>query len=545
VHVCRNWRQIVFRSPRGLHLRLYCERGRPVSRRLDCWPALPIIVRYGGSKTVDPLTPEDEDNIVAALKQSGRVHSINLTITSSLLAKLVSIEEPFPNLEELVLLSRDSVQLTLPTTFRWGPSLRRLHSTRIALPTLPQLLSSSSDLTDLRLHEVPSIGYLSPKAFANALSAMTQLQYLSLHFRSPTSRPSRIGISPSPAEHVFLPALTNLKFRGTSEYLNSFVTRINAPRLRDIEVRLFNQLIFTISHLVRFIDQIEMQKSHRRADIQSSVDAISISFTQPGGLARFTLQISCEQLDWQLSSMVQICDQFASSGFLFGVGELLINTTQPSNGQADADSEHWPELIHSFSGAERFSLAGNLTSNILRTLRAADRETSPFPALKFLCTEGPTSCDLLAAIRSFVTLRPIEVEHTGTDFFRTKIRPNLTTQGKREGECEFCGSLECPDALERRRQSEKPTESPSPTILSQYPSFPFPPPLFNDDLSIYSEYLDNLDLPSLAGLDFSVPLLSNSDGLASNGPKGNIDNERRDANAGRRTERPMLIVNMK
>ena len=316
VHVCRKWRQIVFISPLSLHLRLYCAPGKPVSRSLDCWPPLPITIQYGGSPTANNLAPADLTNVAAALKQCERVHAIVLTVIGSLLEKFCTIEELFPYLEELVLLrvSQDSTQLTLPSTFRWGPRLHRLHSTRIAFPALPRLLSSSRDLVYLELNEIPSIGYLSHKAFANALSGMSQLQSLSLHFLSPTSRPSHIGISPPPAERVVLPALTRLKFRGTSEYLNSLVTRTRTSRLLDIEVRLFNQLIFHLPQLARFVDQI-MQRLSRRADIQSSSRAISITFSQPEVHERSALQIYCEQLDWQLSSMAQICGQLSSSSF--------------------------------------------------------------------------------------------------------------------------------------------------------------------------------------------------------------------------------------
>jgi hypothetical protein len=98
-HVTRRWRHIVFASPLGLDLRVYCTHGTPVSKISDCWPALPIVVHYRGAV----LAPEDEDNVVAALKHSDRVSSIGLTITSSLLKKLSAIEMPFLELEELVL----------------------------------------------------------------------------------------------------------------------------------------------------------------------------------------------------------------------------------------------------------------------------------------------------------------------------------------------------------------------------------------------------------------------------------------------------------
>ncbi|KAH9029866.1 hypothetical protein EDB85DRAFT_1965215, partial [Lactarius pseudohatsudake] len=47
-HVCRSWRRIIFTSPLGLHLRLYCTYGTPVMKNLNCWPPLPLVVNYGG-----------------------------------------------------------------------------------------------------------------------------------------------------------------------------------------------------------------------------------------------------------------------------------------------------------------------------------------------------------------------------------------------------------------------------------------------------------------------------------------------------------------
>ena len=83
---------------------------------------------------LNPPAPEDEDNIMAAFKQSDRVSTIGLTLTNSLLEKLYTISEPFSELEELVLLSQDNVQLTLPSTFRWGTRLRTLHLTGLPFP---------------------------------------------------------------------------------------------------------------------------------------------------------------------------------------------------------------------------------------------------------------------------------------------------------------------------------------------------------------------------------------------------------------------------
>ena len=95
----------------GLDLRLYCTYGIPVQEALEFWPPFPLIVKYGGFPELNPPALEDDVNIIAALKQSGRVSSISLTVTDSLIEKLPTITEPLSGLEDLVLLSRDNVHL--------------------------------------------------------------------------------------------------------------------------------------------------------------------------------------------------------------------------------------------------------------------------------------------------------------------------------------------------------------------------------------------------------------------------------------------------
>ena len=100
--------------------------------------------------------------------------------------------------------------LTLPSTFRWGPRLRTLHLTRIAIPALLQLLSSSRNLVDLQLHEVLNLG-ISPRGPTNALSGMTQLRSLSLHFLlSPLT--FTLPTVTLLGDRIVLPALTRLNF---------------------------------------------------------------------------------------------------------------------------------------------------------------------------------------------------------------------------------------------------------------------------------------------------------------------------------------------
>ena len=225
-------------------------------------------------------------------------------------------------------------------------------------------------------------GYFSPQVFANVLSGASHLRSLSLHFLSFPPRRNYVGLPPPGGHRIVLPALTCFKYRGISKYLDSFVARIDAPRLRDIDITFFSQPTMDASQLGRFIERIEMQTSLSEADIQASAHAISISFKNPSTSTRLRLQISCKQLDWQLSCMAQVCDQF--SPFLFGVQHLVFNTNDLSSGQDDVDGEQWLQLVRSFGGARTLSIAGELSTGILCALRPVDEgyttDTTVLPA---------------------------------------------------------------------------------------------------------------------------------------------------------------------
>ena len=335
VHTCRKWRRIAFASQEALRLQLFCTHGTPVQKTLHFWPALPIVVEYGGLPTLDPPAPEDEGNIIAALKQSDRVISITLTITSSLIEKLFAIKKPFSQLQDLVVLSQDGEPLTLPSTFRFGQRLRRLHSTGIMFPSLlPRPYSDSSEnLKDLQLHEAFRPWPLSPLVLTNILT--TQLRSLSLHFHYAADYPF---IPPLYASRAVLPALTRLNYRGKITYLKDVLVRIDAPSLEDVEITLFDDLSHSKPN--ELIDQIKRQRSHRGAQLLSSEPTVFISSQKgPGAFMRLKLQSLSKRLLVQISSMAQI--SLGLSHFLRN-NDLHISMTQPSERM---DSSYSGELL--------------------------------------------------------------------------------------------------------------------------------------------------------------------------------------------------------
>ena len=384
-------------------------------KTLDCWPALPIVVKYGGSPTLAPPAPGDEDNIVAALRRSDRVSSIYLTVTPSLLAKLCPIMGLFSNLEDLVILSLDDVGLAFPSDFQWGPHLRTLHLTRFAFPTLPRLLSSSKDLVDIQLHEIPDLEYISPESLWNAWSGMTQLQLLSLRFDSLHSRTPTdfFGSYPPPRKRVVLPTLTCLKYRGTIECLDSLVAGVDAPYLEDLEITFFDEIATDVANLRGFIDRIETQKSHLQADILFSERSVSISLTQPLPSC-LKLQVICVPSSQQVHSI------FSSFfAFILCVEDLHVEAKSLSSRRDDP--HRWMEVIRLFRATKRLHLASDFSIDIVPFLYTSDRgRKTVLPTLQKLCIQEPEVhlAPLPTAVVSFIVLRRLSGHHIAVEYER-------------------------------------------------------------------------------------------------------------------------------
>ena len=291
---------------------------------LDIWPALPLIISGAGY-----YLARGTDNLVAALKCSDRVCEINLMIswTSYFGIFLVAMQQPFPELTHLNFWwSVDDEMVVVPDSFLGGfaPRLQylRLHDT--PFPGLPKLLSSATHLVYLILVDIPHSGYFSPDAMAAALSTLTNLEYLWLTFGSPESCPDLETRRLPPSTRSVLPVLTSFRFKGVSEYLEDLVIDIDAPQLNNLYIAFFNDSVFDTPELTQFISRTPMSSALENARIALQAGTASISFRpQIHGHVELEVSILCEGLDWQLSSLEQVCNSFLL--FLPTLGDLYIN----------------------------------------------------------------------------------------------------------------------------------------------------------------------------------------------------------------------------
>ena len=385
VHVCRKWRNVIFGSPHRLSLHIYCTARTPVKEMLDIWPPFPIIIN--GSYC--PLS--SVDNIVAALRRNDRVCEVMFGRTSSSLWQnvLEAMQVPFPELTRLHFESKDETVPVVPDSFLSGSALRlrSLSLDGILFQGLSKLLLSATDLVDLSLSNIPHSGYIAPHAMATCLSALTRLESLSLNFQSPQSRPDPGSRCSGSATRTILPALTELRFTGVSEYLEDLVSRINAPLLHVMDITFFLQLIFDTPQLTQFIERTPQLKTHDEARMIFSDSGASVSLprTDDRGLE---LGISCRQIDWQLSSLAQVCGSCFPQALISAVEHLYILERQcsPHHREDDIENNQWLELFLPFTTVRNLYLSKGFAPRVMPALQefVGDRATGVLPALQHL-----------------------------------------------------------------------------------------------------------------------------------------------------------------
>lgn len=391
-------------------------------RSLDIWPPLPIVIKYWANLEFTPPSPEDEDNLIAALEHPDRVREIQLSLTSSLLEKVAErMLVRFPALTSLSLwLDRGTGRPPkFPATFLAGCAsrLRDIFLVGISFPRLPELLASATGLVSLRLLEVPGASHIYPDVIATSLSKLPHLGILSIEFHSPPScRQNQEHRRPRIVTRDILPSLTRFNFRGTSEYLEDLVTRIDAPFLSQVDITFFNQLIFDIPHLSRFIGQMKLLKSAKVAEVESSPGnglsiAIPLDSDQPYSFTPsyfghiLSFRVTCTYLDWQISAMAQICHQAFS--FLSNVEHLDIRADYIRE-EDDMDSIAWLDFFHSFPSVEMLRVSGELGPLVAPAL---DGEVLPeLRTLLFECSRKSAPVEHFVAARK-LSNRPVDVQH--------------------------------------------------------------------------------------------------------------------------------------
>jgi hypothetical protein len=417
VQVSRRWRSVVFGSPLRLNLELVCTDKTPARGTLDAWPALPLIIRSQGYYWTDrEFSTESMDNIIAVLEHSNRVCQIRLTgiPSSDLETLLAAIQEPFPELTSLELSSYEGP--VIPDSFLGGfaPRLHYIWLDGIPFPGLPRLLWSATHLVNLQLWNIPHSGYISPEAMATTLSTLTSLGSLTIGFQSPQSCPDQESQRPPPLTCSVLPILTAFTFKGVSDYMEYLVARINAPQLNRLYVTFFNQIVFDTPQFIQFVNRTRTLKALENGHVTFGKGATKVKLSSVSSLTSFyeglCVKISCRELDWQVSSLEQICT--LSLPPLSGLEVLYIHKAPNSQPDWKDNIENmlWLELLHPFSAVKNLYLCDEFAPRIVPALQelVGGRTTEVLPSLQNIFLEElQSSGPVHEGIRQFVTARQV------------------------------------------------------------------------------------------------------------------------------------------
>ena len=403
VHVCRRWRSLVFKSPRRLNLRLFCSNRTPARDTLDVWPALPLVIKCIGRAEI-------VDNVIAVLERSDRVCHICLTIFErSYVGELsAAMQVPFP---ELIVLVLHGTVSALPDSFLGGsaPRLEHLTLRGIPFPGLPKLLLSATNLLRIFLDDIPHSGYFSPEAIVTALSTLTCLDTLRLHFESPQSRPDPERQHPPPPTRSVLTNLGSFQFKGDSEYLEVVVAHIDAPRLKYLETILFNDIVFETPQSTQFISRTLTVEALETAHVIFKGDAATVEFSSltSGNYETLRVKILCTVLDWQVSSMEQV---FTSCLPPLPTLDLHIdgNPDYRQHWQGNVENALWLRLLHPFTSVKNLYLSEEIARRIVPALQdlVGERVTEVLPTLQnIFLEEGQRSGPVQEGIQQVVAVR--------------------------------------------------------------------------------------------------------------------------------------------
>jgi hypothetical protein len=267
-------------------------------------------------------------------------------------------------------------------------------------------------------------GYISPEAMVACLTGLPRLQSLIIDFRSASSRPDQI---PSPVIRIFLPELTSFEFRGTGEYLEELISRIDSPRLNQIHIRYSHQpFVSQVTQLFQFIHRSEDPKltSLKHADLaipdlQAFFEVYSCSARYPGsgrGHGQVSVSIPCQGFDGQLSYILQVFSQL--SALFSRVVHLKLS---PSRHGANNE---WLHLFRQFSAIRTLQVHGRFARQIAHVLESVTGEMAAevLPVLDSIyIVKQPVSCveKFLAARR--LSGHPVTVVETSAAFRKSQV----------------------------------------------------------------------------------------------------------------------------
>jgi hypothetical protein len=378
-HVCQRWRNLILASSSYLGLCLVCTKGTPVADMLAHSPPLPLVVDYNYEDF--NMNTDDEEGLILALEQRDRVRRIRLEIYMPNSQRLImAISEEYPILEYLIIITPDRPCLALPETLQ-APHLHHLMLSGFFLPIGCRLLTTAVGLVTLVLIITTPSTYFQPDTLLQWISFMPQLETLVILFLfADPGRTIEIQLTLLPIiTPITLPNLRWFWFQGADAYLEAIVCRMSTPRLEKLHIFFFEQLTFSVPHLLQFMNTTEtpnLRFSNAKLYFSSDqVDVVTYPHEEADLSQSLHIRVLCPHFDLQVSATAQI---FNSLSQMFSAVEHLTLSykahTQSFEEHNEVDRTELRGILRSFSNVKTLRVEGGLDGIIAGCLRLDDGE---------------------------------------------------------------------------------------------------------------------------------------------------------------------------
>ena len=160
-----------------------------------------------------------------------------------------------------------------------------------------------------------------------------------------------------------------------------------------------------------------------RVTFDGSATAVKLSSLTSGKHETLEVRIPCSELDWQVSSMEQICTSCLP---LLPALDLHIdgNPHYRQHWQGNVENAPWLRLLHPFTFVKNFYLSEEIARRIVPALQelVGDRVTEVLPSLQnIFLEEGQRSGPVQEGIQQFITVRQA-TNHPITVSYQPKLQ---------------------------------------------------------------------------------------------------------------------------
>jgi F-box-like len=456
--VCRKWNTVIRSSPNHFLgklrfgndgssqflMNVSYRGGDSVASRLRRWKLSSIRVNYDLNQS-SPSSGEDEDNILILLQHLERICCLRICAPLSTWRSIAATSlDPPISCTGIEYINFDTgnreTGLVLPSTFLAGnsPRLREFSMIGLFPPSLSSLLLFPSHLTTFVLDGIPDSSLLPPDVLLGHLGNMPQLRYLNVGFLSSVPHPhgrSRNGKKKAAIVQFNRVVLSNLRwfyFRGVCAYLEALVTRLDTPRVREIDFVLFHQLRFALPRISAFLKRTKrFGFDGIQIHFHPRIAAISAGLAIPSSAGeKLVIWLPCHRFDFQVASVSQICSALRPN---FGnMEDMFIKYHQsqlPVEWHGQVDQGLWREIITHFHGMKTLWISSALVSGVTQAIRSsAHRLVEEMPFLTWIFVEVLGDDASIAAAQTLSDLL-VKIHHSGGPVIEVyRLLPDMWNQ---------------------------------------------------------------------------------------------------------------------